>query len=480
MRLAPLLTATAWAGTLVAAAVSRPAAAAGRLPEAMAKAAEQVVSFINAEGYGNVGVLKFRVRKQGSEAGETVGTINRDLATQLETALVIKRRQPATFVLLADASDTAAATPGAGEASVEAREKLFAARYKPAWGDASIPVAADAFVTGTVDVDGQLARMRVVLTAIDKKGAPREITSFDSVIDPALLGPLGESFSTRGMVNAGLPRIPRQEQASATGVSGASGGPASDTIYPTSHAAASVGSGDQPHPLADSAAPVSLIVAYDGKEAPLEFRGGRAFVPEPREGQKVTIAVRKRSARDGRRIGVVLKVNGENTAMRERLPDLQCYKWILSDAFPAVTVRGYQVDRETIQPFMVLSSDKSREREFDYGADVGSISVTVFDDEASDRPAVAGPGSLAGQRSAADVAMLERGVRIDSVAANGTPQQLREALVRGGIAFDCRGLIVEGDTTEKRNLDVVEFKPVPTPAMVGVVTYYEPRGKDGR
>jgi hypothetical protein len=71
------------------------------------------------------------------------------------------------------------------------------------------------------------------------------------------------------------------------------------------------------------------------------------------------------------------------------------------------------------------------------------------------------------------------GVRIDSVAANGTPQQLREALVRGGTPDNCRGLIVEGDTTEKRNLDLVEFKAGPTPAMVAVVTYYEPRGKDG-
>jgi len=476
MRFAPLLTATAWAVTLVAAAASRPAAAGIRLPEAMAKAAEQVVSFINAEGYENVGVLKFRVQKPGSRASETVGTINCDLATQLETAVVIKRRHPATFVLLADASNTAAAAPGAGDTSVEAREKLFAVRYKPAWGDASNPVAADAFVTGTVEVNGRLEMMRVVLTAIDKKGAPREITAFDSVIDPALLGPLGESFSTRGMLNAGLPRIPRQEQAPVTGVSG---GPAPDTIHPASLAAASVGSGDKAHPLADSTAPVSLVVAYDGKEAVLEFREGKAFVPEPREGQKVTLTVRKRNNRDGRRIGVVLKVNGENTAMRERLPDLQCFKWILSDSIPAVTVRGYQVDRETIQPFVVLTGDKSREREFNYGADVGSISVTVFDDEASDRPAVAGPGSLAGQRSAADVAMLERGVRIDSVAANGTPQQLREALVRGGTPDNCRGLIVEGDTTEKRNLDLVEFKAGPTPAMVAVVTYYEPRGKDG-
>lgn len=448
-----------------------------RLPEGMAEAAEKAVAFISAEGYRTVGVLKFRVRKQGADVGGTVGTINRDLAAQLETALVIKRRQPATFVLLADASDTAAATPGAGDATAEARERLFAARYRPAWGDAADTVAADAFITGMAEVDRDLESMRVVLLAIDRSGSvPREIAAFDAAVEPALLGPLGESFVSRGMLNAGLPRIGRQE--GPLGETGP-GGAADNHIHETGITgnAASIRDGDKPHPLADSSSPVTLAVAYDGKEVPLEFRGGRAFVPEPKEGQKVTLTVRKRS-RDNRQIGVVLKVNGENTAMRERLPDLHCYKWILSDRVPSVIVRGYQVDRETIQPFTVLSGDASQRREFDYGADVGSISVTVFDDESAGQPAAVSPGSLAGQRSAADVAMLDRGIRIDSVARNQTPQQLREALVRGGVASETRGLIVEGDKTERRNLDLVEFKPVPTPAMVGVVTYYEPRKKD--
>jgi hypothetical protein len=455
----------------IAASPSRSAAAAVRLPEGMARAAEQVVAFINEQGYGNVGVLKFRVRKQGVE-GDTVGTINRDLSTQLEAALVIKRKKPATFTLLMDASDTAASKPGSGDATAESREKLFAARYRPAWGESADPVAADAFITGVVEVDRRLETLRVVVSAIDRKGEPREITSFDAVIEPALLGPLGESFSTRGMLNAGLATIPREDRPPTV--------PAPTPVLPISTESAKIRDGQKPHPLADTNAPVSLIVTYDGKEAPLEFRGGRAFVREPRTGEKVTITVRKRNTSDGRRIGVVLKVNGENTAMRERAPDLHCYKWILTDAIPFVTVRGYQVDRETIQPFTVLSSDESRKREFDYGSDVGSIGVTVFDDETTARPQVAAPGGLAGERSAADVAMLDRGVRINSVTANATPQQLREALVRGGVASDTRGLIVEGETTEKRDLNLVEFKPLPIPSMVGVVTYYEPGEKAGK
>jgi|694.fasta_scaffold37082_2 hypothetical protein len=482
MRTIPPVTALGWIALMGFWSMGALPAAAGtgRLPEGMAEAAEKAVAFINAQGYGNVGVLKFRVQKQGADVGGTVGTINRDLAAQLETALVIKRKQPATFVLLADASDTAAAMPGAGDATPEAREKLFAARYRPAWGDAADTVAADAFITGFAEVDSTLTSMRVKLLAVDRsEGGPREIAAFDAVVEPALLGPLGESFASRGMLNAGLGRIGRQEGGSDGSGSGET---AESHIRPIAANAASIRDGDKPHPLADSSSPVTLTVAYDGKEVPLEYRDGRAFVPEPKEGQKVTLTVRKRN-RDGRQIGVVLKVNGENTAMRETLPDLQCYKWILSDRVPFVNVRGYQIDRETVQPFTVLSGDASRQREFDYGANVGTISVTAFDDEASAPPTVAAPASLAGQRSAADIAAvstLERGVRIDSVAANGTPQQLREALVRGSIDSTCRGLIVEGNTTEKRNLDLIEFKPLPIPAMVGVVSYYEPSGKSGQ
>lgn len=269
----PFATLVVSAVAIIAATPARSATAAVRLPEGIARAAEQVVAFINTAGYGNVGVLKFRVRKQGAE-GETVGTFNRDLATQLETALVIKRKKPATFMLLMNASDTAASTRGAGDATAEGREKLFAARYRPAWGDAANPVAADAFITGLVEVDGRLETMRVVVSAIDKKAGQREIASFDAVIEPALLGPLGESFSTRGMLNAGLTSIPREDRPPST--------PAPTPVLPISVDSAKIRDGQKTHPLADPKSPVSLVVAYDGKEAPLEFRTGRAFVPEPR------------------------------------------------------------------------------------------------------------------------------------------------------------------------------------------------------
>lgn len=449
---------------LLACVVHAQAGPPQRLTDGVSGAAERAVAFITAQGYGTVGVLKFRVRKPGGAANETVGTFNRDLATQLETALVVKRKQPANFLLVTAASDTAAAIPGAGDATEQARDKLFSGRYRPAWGAAADAVAVDAFVTGVVDVDEGLETMKVTLAAIDRTAAePREIASFEAAVEPALLAPLGESFTTRGMLNAAMPVVPRKEKPA--------GQPAPSPIQQVSLEAAQVRDGTKPHPLADPASPVTLAVTYDGVEAPLEFRDGRAFVAEPAAGQKVRIVVRKRTA-DGRRLGVVLKVNGENTAMRERAPDVLCYKWILSDATPAVAVDGYQVDQERIQPFVVLAADQSQQREFSYGADVGTISVTVFDDEASLAPGGPAPGPATPDPDPPTIALLERGARIDSVALQATPQQLRERLLDGD-ASTSRGLVVAADTTQTSGLQLEEFRPVPVPALVGVITYYD-------
>jgi len=427
-----------------------------RLPEGIATAAEEVVKFITAQGYDTVGVLKFRVRKPGGDAGETPGTINRDVTGQLETALVLKRKQGADFLLVAGTSDTAAAIDGASDVTEAGRAKLFAGRYRPAWGDRPQPVAVDAFVTGVIDVSAAYDTMRVSILAFDRGAAPREVVAFDAAVEPALLAPLGESFQARGLLGGGWPVVPRTEQ-----------GPPRVKPPPATL------SGFKPpdrHPLEEADCPAVLEVAYDGVAVPLEFRAGKASVREPREGQKVEFTVRKRN-RDGRRIGVVLKVNGENTAMRERAPDLRCYKWILSDANPTVLIRGYQTDRRTVVPFTVLSTAASRSRAFDYGSDVGTISLTVFEDETSAPPQAAGPAERP------DVALLDRGAGIDSVAAQATPQQLRELLL-GTSGSAARGLIVEGGGTEKRAIDLVDFSPLPTPAMAAVVTYYDPAAKD--
>src|SRR5690606_7866768 len=59
------------------------------------------------------------------------------------------------------------------------------------------------------------------------------------------------------------------------------------------------------HPLLQPARPVTLEVLYDGRPVSVEHREGRAFIPEPQEGQKVAFRLRRDDSKI--RLGVVLK-----------------------------------------------------------------------------------------------------------------------------------------------------------------------------
>ena len=138
-------------------------------------------------------------------------------------------------------------------------------------------------------------------------GLTKVVPPFDAVTSPSLLGEVGESFTLRGAFDSAKPEV---VQAKVTEV------------------AAKVKTSDASHPLADPATLVMLEIHYDGKPIPLEFRNGKAFVTEPQEGQKVMLILRRTEHAKGR-LGVVVKVNGENTLNRQRLRDIDCRKWVL-------------------------------------------------------------------------------------------------------------------------------------------------------
>src|SRR5262249_33503818 len=86
--------------------------------------------------------------------------------------------------------------------------------------------------------------------------------------------------------------------------------------------------GERPHPVNDNQTPVTLEVLYDGQVQAVEVRDGQALIAEPNEGQKVTLRLTRRD-RSAQSFGVVIKVNGESTLYRQKLPDAQCAPWIL-------------------------------------------------------------------------------------------------------------------------------------------------------
>ena len=208
------------------------------------------------------------------------------------------------------------------------------------------------------------------------------------------------------------------------------------------------------HPAEDPNAPVKLTVLYNGKPVPIQVRDGKAFVPEPVAGQRVEFVLAK-DAKAGR-YGVVLKVNGENTLDKQRLPDARCRMYVLTNPGEAVTVRGYQLGTDRLETFRVLSAPESNAREVNYGPDVGTLTLTVFPEGRAPVPDLA---EDAAERSAVAKAELPPSKSFDSLKA----KLLEDAN---------RGLIVEGAQVAGK-VQVVNFIPAATPVMTLTIIYYK-------
>lgn len=451
-----LVMACALIGFVPAAAVDQPLP----LAAAMAAAARVIVPTLEKAEVQNVGVLKFRVvdgKGGDGDATARLGTINSDLAAQLQTAILLNLSRRKPIAVLRDPSGVAATIAGASHLTPEGQEKLFAAQYPVVVGGTNDRVQPDAFVFGVGRLGDDLKTIRVALAMIratDRE--PEKLVEFDASLEPENLTAVGASFvATRGAFSGG-------------------------TVVEAS-LAAEVRDGKRPFPLQEPEAPVKLVISYDGAEQRIEFRDGGAFVPEPRQGQRVTVTLKKTSL-DGKRYGVALKVNGENTAKRDTRPDLAAGKWVLSDNIPMVQVRGYAIDAQTIQPFVVLSAAESARRAFDYGVDAGAITMTVFAEATGDEPPRDLPADLppalteggAGVTPAIDVGLLSSAVRLDprkSFASLDEAKGDLHARLAAGSRGD-GGLIVASSGTEKDRQKPVPFKPVPDPIMSVVIRYY--------
>lgn len=447
------------------------------LAAAIAEAAKnKIVPALEKAGVQSVGVLKFRVlgESQAADAATSrLGAINADLAAQFQTAILlnISRRQP--IKILRDPSAVAAAIDGATHLTPEGQEKLFAASYPVVVGGANERVKPDALLFGIGELDDDLRTIRIAVAMIrDKDRSQKKLCEFESLVGAENLTSVGASFvATRGLFSGG-----------AVG-SGSQDGGASAIDRPAKLASLAKGvrDGQKPFPLQDPDAPVTLTVSYNDVLQKVEFRDGGAFVAEPRQGQKVSFTIKK-PRKDGKRYAIALKVNGENTAKRDVRPDLAAAKWVLDDATPTVTVRGYAIDENTMQPFQVLSAAESATKAFDYGVDAGTITMTVFaealgDGSPSDLPPDAPPQLTgpAGQPTAIDVGLLSRGVRLDPKTvfnsldeAKGTLQNKMASLSRG----DGGGIIVPSSQTVGSQQQLVAFKPIVDPIMSVVIRYY--------
>ncbi len=426
--------------------------AADTLDRELLKNAPKIIRYLKDHGYKNVGALKFRVKKGDEPIGDHIGPLNLNLADRLEIALVLADDLRNPIGVIHGASAVTATLPGANHLTMPGRQALFQGRYPLAWGDQK--VEADAFLTGVVVVSPDLGQMTVGIMAFGKDGeALEKVVDFTATTDAPALVEVGESFMTRGAFDGGRVDVVKDQAASEEAVR--------DQVVKT---AARVKLSQVMHPLQDPEAPVALEVYYDNQRIPFQLRDGKALIPEPREGQAVLFVLRKVDTTPGK-YGVVLSVNGENTLYKERLSPLQCWKWILSQETPAISVRGYQTGEKSAEAFRVLSPAESRANVMNYGADVGTLSMVVF------REARGTKTLLALDDEAEDLAALTGGTYPRRPPENLAA--LKFQLRSGAANASTRGLIAEGKKIGAA-IRRLSFQPDPTPVMSATITYYRP------
>jgi len=444
------------------AALSCPGAAAAEQPveleRALLRKAPAVLEYLRKQGYGNVGVLKFLVTKDGTKLSDRAGTINIDVAHWLQNALILKNNRKDPLGVIDRASAVARKLTGASYLTREGRAKLFEATYPLGWGDQM--VKADAFLTGVLGVSADNPGvLDVALVAFDRRSTRLEpFLEFQAAVRPALLEGLGESYVLRGAFGReGPPATVAQKEEKIHRLQDRAG-QASTLVRAV------------PHPLQEKSAglPVALTILYDGYEQPMRFVGNSAWVAEPREGQTVEFVLTRDGGRE--RYGVVLKVNGENTIRKQRQEALYCSRWILDPGDGPYTVKGYQLDNDTRETFRVLSVAESQGRELDYGPDVGLITMVVFRED--DGPPL--------PESASDEEAQVAAVRKLANPSEATGSKRSFQAVASGLLneTELRGLIAEGEQAYSA-LTRVRFKAFPQPILTLQIRYYSASSRPG-
>ncbi len=416
----------------------------------------KVMDYLRDKGVQTVGVLKFRVAKPGQKLTDSAGPVNSLLADRLEVGLILANSfdEARQIQVIKEASAQVAKVDGANHLTADGRRAIFGSSYKLAWGDKS--AKADAFLTGIIQVHEDNRTATIGILCFHRSGGKleRACDVFDADLDASILGELGESFVLRGAFDRGSSQLTFEDRQKKR----------QSRILEQSE---QVKSQKTEFPLVDSAAPMTLEVLFDGRPVKVETRNGRAFVPEPVTGQKVEFALVRNSGARGR-LGVLLKVNGENTLYRETARDIDCSKWILSSEHKKTVVRGYQLaDGKTAEKFTVLSRAESAERAIDYGRNVGQIQLTVFQELTGPKPT---PRVLDGDEE--DLIAMLRGVQPKKSPKNLSALK-RKIRTAGEDGLQTRGLIVQGEKTENA-IRVVTFEPDPTPVMSVTITYYKP------
>jgi hypothetical protein len=341
------ISAVTFAAMLLSAAPAQASAIDDELP----REARQLLKLLEKDGYKNVGVLKFGVKKGRDQ--ETVWTdpLNMNLTYGVENALHAQNGAGQLTIINDAPKVIASHKEQVSLSTLDGRERLFGFKYPLAWGGAS--VAADAFVTGVACISPDYRQTTVKFQILDRQTKNvRDVREFTVRTERSILNDICQGF----VVNAGQIRNARLDDDAVAATK--PGGP----------------------PLGPEDRPVDLDVYYDNQKQPVEWHAQKVpdfQVPEPRAGQLVQFKLRNRTSA---RIAVVLAVNGINTLHLEDVGTeaAGCSKWVL-DPGVEYTVANFHHPDNSAEPIKVLADDESlRSEEQNPHPRLGAIELFVF------------------------------------------------------------------------------------------------------
>ncbi len=461
---------------LVAFLLLTPAVSAAELPPleaALGMKAEKILDLAREKGAKNVAVLKFLVRVGDQPETDDIGPMNRALANRLTVALILACKDD-QIGIVANANDVLAHR-NANHLDAEGRRRCFRARgFSLAWGDPEIFVTPDLFITGRAHIspDRKTTVLRLEVFGPDGEidaslGEVRARTTVQTLIDT------GHSYL---LTRKSHPEIFR----------GARGGEDDDLDGPavnlsqrySTHLSSAP---DESLPDIDSESPIRVRIFYG--DEPVTVKQGR--VREPQLGEKIWFRLENLSDEVH---GVVLKINGENSIFREKLPDAECHKWILKPG-GAVTVRGFQTSLGQREDFKVLTPEESKANEMRYGEHVGTFQITAF--RAKDATSTPPPPKTPPPSTPSDheptrtelreaVAAIARGViHAEGIRPADLKSLQRELRRRQKSAEGARGVVdSDPNNPQPHIVEKVTFEPDPViPVMTYTIRYYNLQAK---
>jgi hypothetical protein len=441
---------------VLASGLAAPAPArADALARELLNQAPDILKYLRDRGYHNVGVLKFRVQKEG-QLTDNAGPLNTNVASRLETALLLKYDMDADrdLTLLHDASATAAKVPGANHLTPEGRARLFRAKYRALWGTQKT-VDADAFLAGRIDFSDDLRTLTVAVCAFGRDAQVQKVVVFHAGTGPSTLVEAGESFNLRSF----LTKKGTFEEVDLAD-------DAADTAKKNDEGKAELA------PLDDKL--VALEIHYvdratqaDQSMTPQWQPDGKLGIPEPNEGQDVYFVLKRRDTDPQARYGVVLMVNGVNTLFEERRQPQQCTKWIIEPNSPPIRVDGFQLDDNVSEKFVVRSAAESKANEVNYGPDVGTMSISIF----REQPAAPKKARLKDNAKKDEAAVTNPPEPPSDLPQDAGPDAVRNALTGSDKLL---GLLEKGGLRNGQEVRHVSFT---NPVLVSTATirYHKPQ-----